>query len=252
MEQYIQLVKMGCFNREDVAKITGNIRTADSVLYSHKKKGLIVSVRRNLYAAISLETNQPLCTPYQIASNISADSYISHHSAFEYHGMANQVFSELYVSSSSKFNDFEFDGKHYTRIQSKTIEGVKTIGKVRVTDIERTIVDSVKDFTKIGGLEELLRSLAMITYATEEKLIKYLSIYNNQFLWQKVGYFLSCFPNMKLSPRFFEICKGNSKKSVRYLYEELKFENPVFSNEWGLYVPNDILKLLGEGGESLV
>lgn len=252
MEHYIQLVKMGCFSREDVAKITGNIRTADSVLYSNKKKGFIVSIRRNLYAAISLETGQPVCTPYQIASRISADSYVSHHSAFEYHGMANQVFSEIYVSSSSKFNDFEFDGKHYTRIPSKTTDGVKTIGKIRVTDLERTIVDSIKDFTKIGGLEELLRCLTMITYAAEEKLIKYLNIYDSQFLWQKTGYILSCFPNMKLSTRFFEICKKNSRKSVRYLYEELKLEKPVFSNKWGLYIPNNLLSLLDEGGKSLV
>ena len=252
MEQYIQLLKMGCFSREDVARITGNIRTADSVLYSHKKKGVIVSVRRNLYAAISLETNQPVCTPYQIASSISQDSYVSHHSAFEYHGMANQVFSEIYVSSSTKFNNFEFDGKHYTRVLSKTNEGIKKVGKVRVTDIERTIVDSIKDFTKIGGLEELLRCLSMVTYASENKLIKYLKIYDNQFLWQKTGYILSCYPNMKLSEQFFKTCKTSSQKSVRYLYEELKFENPVFSNEWGLYIPNDIMKLLDEGGESLV
>ena len=166
--------------------------------------------------------------------------------------MANQVFSELYVSSSSKFNDFEFDGKHYTRILSKTTEGVKTIGKVRVTDLERTIVDSIKDFAKIGGLEELLRCLAMVTYAVEEKIIKYLNIYNSRFLWQKTGYILSCFPNMKLSEHFFEMCKKNSQKSVRYLHEELKFEKPVFSNEWGLYIPNNMMKLLDEGGESLV
>ena len=133
-----------------------------------------------------------------------------------------------------------------------TNEGIKKVGKVRVTDIERTIVDSIKDFSKIGGLEELLRCLAMVTYATEDKLIKYLKIYDNQFLWQKTGYILSCYPNMKLSEQFFETCKTNSQKSVRYLYEELKYENPVFSNEWGLYIPNDIMKLLDEGGESLV
>ncbi len=92
----------------------------------------------------------------------------------------------------------------------------------------------------------------MVTYASENKLIKYLEIYDNQFLWQKTGYILSCYPNMKLCEQFFETCKTNSQKSVRYLYEELKFENPVFSNEWGLYIPNDIMKLLDEGGESLV
>ncbi len=151
MEHYIKLLKLGCFSREDVAEITGNLRTADSVLYSHKKKGLITSIRRNLYAAVSLETGHPVCTPFEIASFISPDSYISHHSAFEYHGMANQVFSEIYVSSSTRFNDFEFDGKHFFRIQSKSDEGVKKIGKVRVTDVERTIIDSsIRNILGIG------------------------------------------------------------------------------------------------------
>lgn len=252
MEQYKQLLKMGCFSREDVAKITGNIRTADSVLYSHKKRGMVASVRRNLFTAISLETGESVCSPYQIASFVTEDSYISHHSAFEYHGMANQVFSQVYVSSSSKFNDFEFDGKQYKRIVSKTNEGVKTIGKVRVTDIERTVVDSIKDFSKIGGLEELLRCLAMVTYVSEEKLKRYLQIYDSCILWQKSGYILSHYPNMKMSKEFIEFCRRNGGKSVRYLYEELKFEDPIYLKEWGLFVPKDMMKLVDEGGEALV
>ncbi len=252
MEHYIKMLKMGCFSREDISKITGNLYTADSVLKSYKKKGLITSVRRNLYTAISLETGHPVCTPFEIASFVSADSYISHHSAFEYHGMANQVFADVYVSSGTKFNDFEFDGKTFVRVPSKISDGVKTAGKVRVTDVERTIIDSIKDFNKIGGLEELLRCLAMVTFSSEEKLIKYLNAYDSQFLWQKAGYILSCFPNMKLSENFFEECKKNSQKNIRYLYEELKYEEPIFLLEWGLYVPNDMMRMLYEGGESLV
>ena len=252
MGHYITLLKMGCFSREDVAGITGNIHTADSILFSYKKKGMITSVRRDLYVAINLATDQPVCTPYQIASHISSDSYVSHHSAFEVHGMANQVFSDLYVSSSTKFRPFEFDGKRFERVASVTDDGIKMIGGVRVTDLERTIVDSIKDFVKIGGLEELLRCLTMITYVDTGKLTKYLSIYNYCFLWQKTGYILSHFPNMKLLDSFFDLCKQNARKNIRYLYEELKYENPVFNSEWNLYVPDDIMKLLDEGGQSLV
>ena len=252
MEHYVTLLKMGAFSREDVAGITGNIRTADSLLYSYKKKGWIASVRRNLYVAISLETGQPVYNPYQIAAHISHDSYVSHHSAFEVHGMANQVFSDLYVSSSAIFRSFEFDGKHFERVASVTTEGVKDIGKIRVTDLERTVVDSIKDFAKIGGLEELLRCLMMITCADADKLTRYLTIYDNCFLWQKTGYILSHFPNMKLPDSFFDTCKAKVRKNVRYLYDELKFGDPVFDMEWNLYVPNDIMKLLDEGGQPLV
>lgn len=252
MEHYITLLKMAVFSREDVADITGNIRTADSLLYSYKKKGWIASVRRNLYVAISPETGQPACNPYQLASHVSPDAYVSHHSAFEVHGMANQVFSNLYVSSKTFFRPFEFDGKRFERVMSVTDEGVSEIGKIRVTDLERTIVDSIKDFAKIGGLEELLRCLMMITYVDADKLMKYLSIYDKCFLWQKTGYILSHFPNMKLPDLFFDTCKTNARKNVRYLYDELRFENPVFDAKWCMYVPGDMLKMLDEGGRSLV
>ena len=118
--------------------------------------------------------------------------------------------------------------------------------------MERTIVDSIKDFTKIGGFEELLRCLDMLTYVSEEKIVRYLSIYDSCILWQKTGYVLSHFPGMKISEDFFELCHRRSGKSVRYLYDGLKFENPVYLKEWGLFVPKDAMKLIGEEGVSLV
>lgn len=252
MEYYSTLLKMGVFCREDVAGITGNIRTADSLLYAYKKKGWVASVRRNLYVAISLETGQPACSPYQIAAHVSPDAYVSHHSAFEVHGMANQIFSHLYVSSASAFRPFEFDGRRFARVPSITAEGVRNVGGIRVTDLERTVVDSVRSFAQIGGLEELLRCLTMITYADADKLTRYLTIYDNCFLWQKTGYILSYFPNMKLPDTFFDACRANARKNVRYLYNELRFEAPVFDTKWNLYVPKDILKLLDKGGQPLV
>ena len=57
---------------------------------------------------------------------------------------------------------------------------------------------------------------------------------------------------MKISEAFFEKCKEGAQKSVRYFYDDLKFEKSAFVKEWGLYVPNNINELLGEGGEDLV
>lgn len=252
MEYYASLLRMGCFHRAEVAALTGNVRTADTILYAYKKKGWIASVRRDLYVAISPETGEPTCNPYQISSHITPDSYVSHHSAFEVHGMANQVFSDIYVSSSTPFRSFEFDGKRFVRVASATTEGVKLFGKIRATDIERTVIDSIKEVAKIGGLEELLRCLMMITYLDEDKLTKYLSIYDNCFLWQKTGYILSHFPNMKLSAAFYDTCKTHARKNIRYLYDELKYEDPIFEKQWGLFVPKDMMKLLDEGGQTIV
>ena len=92
----------------------------------------------------------------------------------------------------------------------------------------------------------------MITYVDENRLIAYMGAYNNQFLYQKTGYLLSLFPNMKISEDFFIECKEGAQKSVRYLYDDLKLEKSVFVKEWSLYVPDNINDLLREGGESLV
>jgi predicted transcriptional regulator of viral defense system len=110
MKYYEQLVDLGCFTRDDVEAITGNRETAHSVIEAYKKKRLIESVRRDLFVAMSLETKQPVPNRYAIASHAAPGAYVAYHSAFEYHGLANQVYYEVYSASQSRFREFEHDG----------------------------------------------------------------------------------------------------------------------------------------------
>jgi len=55
------------------------------------------------------------------------------------------------------------------------------------------VLDSINDFEKIAGLEELLHCLELIPYINEEKLLEYLERYDKQFLYQKAGYVLNHF-----------------------------------------------------------
>ena len=255
MELFLKLLRLGCFSYNDVVKLTGNKKTADSFLRRYKFKGLIVSVKKNLYAAINPETMASAATPFEIASCINQHSYVSHHSAFTYYGMANQVSMQLYVSSPARFNNFEFNGTAYVYVHHNINSGiVSPTPRVRITDLERTILDSIKDFTKIGGLEELLRCLLMVTFVDDAKLLFYLTEYNNQFLYQKTGYILSHYrEEMKLSSEFFDECKKKIGQSKRYLYPELKKDKAAsYSREWGLCVPTDLLKIIDEGGDEIV
>ena len=93
MKHYAQLVDLGCFSREDAVRLTGGAEAANSMIYSYKKRGLIESVRRGLFVTISVETKQPIPSRYAVASHVADDAYVTHHSAFEYYGLANQVYS---------------------------------------------------------------------------------------------------------------------------------------------------------------
>lgn len=199
-----------------------------------------------------METSNPVAFPLEIASVVTDNSYISHHSAFEFYGLANQAFADIYVSTPYRFREFVFDDRQYHCIKTDHSFGITEQKMIRATDLERTILDGIKDFDKIGGLEELLRCLAMVTAVREDVLIQYLGLYNNYFLAQKTGYLLSFFPRMKLSEEFFNYCKVNKGNSYRYLYQDLKNEKCVFSKEWNLCISKNIMKLVDEGGEPLV
>mgnify|MGYP001347301838 CR=1 FL=1 len=252
LEYYEKLLQLKCFSHAEAIRLLGDERKTSNILYALKKKGLVQSVRRNLYVVISLETKEPVASPFELAALITGQSYISHHSAFEYYGMANQVFADVYVSSPTKFREFDFDDRKYLCYLTQNNFGIVEKGLFRVTDLERTVLDSIKDFDKIGGLEELLRCLAMITVIKEEKLMDYLGRYQNQFLFQKTGYLLSRFPQLKLSTSFFSYCKEYRGKSSRYLYKDLQDEPCVFLKEWNLCVPENLMDLTNEGGDFVV
>lgn len=252
LDYYENLLELKCFSHTDAMQHFGDERKTSNILYALKKKGLVQSVRRNLYVVISLETKEPVANPFEIAAHITGRSYISHHSAFEFYGMANQVFADVYVSSPTEFRAFEFDDRKYHCLLSRNEFGIAQHKSVLVTDLERTVLDSIKDFDKIGGLEELLRCLSMITVLREDVMISYLGKYKNQFLHQKTGYLLSHFPQLKLSEAFFTYCKENIGNSSRYLYSDLQAGCSVSLKEWNLCVPEDLMSLVNEGGDAIV
>lgn len=255
MDVYNRLAKYPVFTIEEVEKLAGNSKTAYSQLDRLMKKGLVKKVRRNIYSAVNPVTGQIVATRYQIACAITDTAYLSHHSAFEYYGLANQVYYEVYVSSENKFNTFEYDKVTYKFVASRMQEGIieaKNTTGVRVTDLERTVIESIRDHNKIGGFEELLNCLEGIHYLDEGKLLKYLEIYNTQGLYQRVGYLLQHYQKeIQLSNYFIDFCKEKIGKSRRYLLNEYT-ESSSYNGEWELMVPQGLFEITEQGGDIIV
>lgn len=255
MDVYNQLAKYPVFTIDEVEKLTGNIKTAYSQLDRLMKKGLIKKVRKNIYSVVNPVTGQIVATRYQIACAVTDTAYISHHSAFEYYGLANQVFYEVYVSSETKFNAFEYDHVTYKYVASRMQEGIveaKNTTGVRITDLERTVIDSIRDYNKIGGFEELLNCLEGAHYLDEAKLLGYLKVYNTQGLYQRVGYLLQHYQKeMQVSNDFIDYCKEKVGKSRRYLLNDSN-KRSVYNSEWELMVPEGLFEITPQGGDILV
>ena len=254
MKYIEELHRLKIFHKKDVVALTKDENAAKEILRRYKKQGLISQVRRDLYVVTDLASKVSLATKFEVSGHITPSSYLSYHAALEYHGLANQIFYELYISSKEVFNGFYYEGISYTFCKSKSNIGVVnpvTDPLVRVTDLERTILDCIDHIDFSGGLEELVQCFAIITYVNEDKLSNYLSHFNKQVLFQKVGFILSYFQKeMRLSDVFFERCKSKIGKSTRYLTE--KQESDTYFKEWKLCAPQNILSFLEQGGNEYV
>lgn len=195
---------------------------------------------------ISMETKQPVLSRYQIGSNLFPDACITHHSAFEVFGYGSQVFYECYVATDKRFHDFEYDGVLYRHIERKPNMEVVQQGKIRVTSMEQTVVDSIRDFEKIAGIEEVIRCMMLVPGLNEQKVLECLARNNNGFLYQKCGYF---FEEMQeefhFSAKFFERCENGSSDAKRYLMKES--QDNVFHKRWKLYAPVSLKGLIDKG-----
>ena len=252
MVGYAELAKRNTFTMEDVNRLVGNKKTASSLVQRLSKKDLLRKIRSNLYTCVNLVDGQLVASKYHIACAINDTACISHHSAFEYMGISDQVYYEMYVSSTRRFSDFEFEGINYKYIPLKIETGIiapKNTEGIRVTNLERTVVDSIKDFEKIGGIEELLNCIGSISYLKEPEIIKCLDGYDVQFLYQKTGYLLGHYINqLQLSEELISYCKSKIGKSTRYLTKD----STNYNSEWKLVVPKDLFQITEQGGGPLV
>ncbi len=245
MNLYFELLKNPVFTIDDVNQYYNNLDSARSAVKRLMKEKIVVKIRNNMYTCISGETGAPVANRFQIASNITPTSYVSHHTAMEYYGIADQVYYDVYVSSETSFREFEFNGYTYRYVPTKNREGVESpsySGGVRITNLERTLVDSVKDMDKISGLEEVVQDINSLNHMQEKRILKYLELMSNHFLYQKMGFLLE---NQKdqigLTDTFFDKCKSQIGKSKRYLTKDMLVGR--YNKEWKLIVPENLSKL---------
>lgn len=210
-------------------------------------QGLITMVRKNMYVIIDPTTGAPIADKYELSCKVSATSYIGWHTALEFHGVAHQPFYNAYVGSQSRFKEFSFKGIDFkycsTPFEPSETNGViHPIGNpyVRVTDLERTVIDCCNRIERAGGVEELLHCLESVSLLNESKLKKYLCLYNKAILYQKVGFILERSQKFHhVSSKFIDMCKEKGALHTKYL--TTTGDSDTYIQQWKLYVPKNCI-----------
>jgi len=187
------------------AQGTSNPNTQRELLAYHIKQNHIVRIRRRLFAVVPRAIAVPstfIVDPYLIASKVSEDAVLSYHTAFDIHGVAYSSFYSFYYSLMSHIGLFQFQNHSFKRIQfpselikhNKQLFAVETRDRlgldVKVTSLERTLVDVLNKPNLCGGWEEIWQSMSHVSVLDIDLIIAYAFLLDNATLIAKVGFFL--------------------------------------------------------------
>ncbi|MCD4827430.1 MAG: hypothetical protein K8Q99_06625 [Acholeplasmataceae bacterium] len=232
------------FNYEYMLSLTGNRALANQTIQNYLKKGYIRRIKKNLYGVASLENQGLIANKFEIASAVNDACFISYHSALEYYGYANQVYQEVYISSLKQFRDFDFENIRYVYKYTNNNQLIEINLDVKVTSIERTIIDLIDSIKSYEDIEELIKGLTMIPILNEHDILAYLENVNKKVLYNKVGHLLSHFKErVFLSEQFFSTLKNKGTKTRKYIIKKHN-ELVEYDKVWKLYSFN-IAKMIG-------
>jgi len=244
MNRYKKIIYKKVFNFEDICELTGNVNTAKSFIKSELEKKHIQKIKHNLYIVCDLENQKPLSNPYQIASKITKDSFISYQSALEYYAKNPSTSRTICVSSQRKFETLRFKGYSYKYFSNNCEFGISNIKGIRITDKEKTMIDCVNKPELAGGDAILVHNLELIGKLNGRKILKYLPNYDSKKLYAKVGFMLEWLNYVfRVERDVIEYCQSRRARAKYYFNEETK--NNVLIEKWSVRVPKAILA----GGE---
>ena len=231
-------------------------RGQEALLAYYTKTGRVIRVRRGLYAVVPQRANSDVypVEPYLIASKLTSDAVLSHHTALEFHGWAYSIWSQLIYSASRPvdllaFRSHWFRGARFpealrrSRNEHFDVQDSEHLGvRLHVTSLERTLVDVLHRPDLSGGWEEIWRSLEPVEYFNLDRVVEYVILLGNATTAAKVGFFLE-------QHRHTVMVEEHHLKTLR----ELRPRQPHYLDrngrkpgrlvvDWNLVVPNDVLE----------
>ncbi len=219
----------------------------------HRKVGNLVHIRKFLYAVNPVFSKEQSVDPYLLAGKISLDSILAYHTALELHGIAYTTFNKLMYLSKRQILPFSYEAQSFRSISPPRmlikkdhaefgIEEINHNGmKIKITSLERTMVDVLDRPDLGGGWEEIWRSLDNITQCNMDKLIQYALFLKNSTTIAKLGFFLEQRPHY-LAPneKYIKKLLTFVSKQAHYMDRDERTRGK-YIERWKLMVPLSII-----------
>jgi predicted transcriptional regulator of viral defense system len=220
------------FSLDDVeARIDQKVANLNEIVENLHHKDFLHRIERGKYTRPNFKDIKVLST------FISADGVVAYWSALHHHGLTDRFPNKIFIKTTFRKRNTKIFN---TLVQYVTVADYKMIGithsgfgdkRFPLTDIEMTIIDCFDQPRYGGALPDLIHAFYGAELE-EEKLIKYLKLYNNKSIIQRLGYLAELFqkPNLK---KFISFAKENTGK--RYiLFDPIGPNTGTHNKEWKL------------------
>lgn len=238
------------------AKGSVNRSTRSSLLTYYKSQGRLLQVRRGLFAVVppgSTPGTFPV-DPYLLAGKMTRDAVLAYHTALEFYGKAYSAYERFYYVSEKKslpvtFRTLEFRCVLVPKAllaKSKKDFAVNQAERaglpIKVTSLERTLVDMLDRPDLGGNWEEIWRSLETVEFFNLDKVVEYALLLGNATTIAKVGFFLDQHREVLMVEEVHLRALRASKPQKAHYMARLGKPPGRFVADWNLIVPTEILE----------
>jgi len=179
------------FHFQEAAKILGGRAPASKVLSQLINNGVVTRLKSGTFCLVPFELGferEYLGNPYAVARELALGSkgveeeyYLSHGSAFDMHQIVTQPQLIVYISSPKMMRSRTIQGTEFRFVRCKAADifGITEMWidkneKVRVSDLERTLIDGLKQPNYCGGFSEVAKGFSIKHEMIDpQKLIDY-------------------------------------------------------------------------------
>jgi predicted transcriptional regulator of viral defense system len=231
-------------------------RTPDLLLAYYVGKGRLLRLRRSLYAVVEPGANRQTQSvdPFLVAAKLADDAVLAYHTALEFHGKAYSVHERLVYLTAKVVRPFQFRGQIFRGVpfpralasHGQRLFDVKTLDRVgvgvRVTSLERSLVDVLARPDLGGGWEEVWRSLELVEFFDLDRVIEYALLLENATTAAKVGFFLDQHREaLMVEDKHLQPLRERRPRSPHYLERRERSDSRLVA-AWNLIVPERILR----------
>ena len=231
-----------------------SVHTSNNLLAQHLGNGRLLRVRRGLYAAVprGVDPAQVYVDPYLVASHVADDAVVAYHAALQFFGKAHSLWRRFHYLTHNRLRPFSVRGLEFVGVQApaavrsrpdwggQIIEVEHAGGQVRVTTLERTLVDVLTEPSRGGSWEEIWRSLEMIEYCDLDAVIAYTLTLGSALTAGRVGFFLEQHrENWMVEETHLEALRAHAPAQPRY-FDRARQPGRLVPG-WNLIVPEHIL-----------